>query len=78
MFNHNMQENEFHVGTNSYINPQNIYNNLNLTPTENESQYESYKKFVYNKNVYKNKHFYINFKIDNSDYSKQKGEKNDW
>lgn len=50
-FFHYMTANEFHVGTNEYIKPQNIYSNLNLTPSENESQYEAYKDFVYNKNV---------------------------
>ena len=51
MFNHSMTECEFHVGTNNYISPQNIYSSLNLQPKENESQYEAYKDFVYNKNV---------------------------
>ena len=51
MFNHTMQATEFHVGTNNYIKPQNIYSTLNLQPKENESQYEAYKDFVYNKNV---------------------------
>ncbi len=51
MFNHSMQASEFHVGSNSYIKPQNIYSNLNLTPKENETQYEAYKDFVYDKKV---------------------------
>ena len=51
MFNHSIQADEFHVGTNTYIKPQNIYSSLNLHPKENESQYEAYKDFVYNKNV---------------------------
>lgn len=51
MFHHSMQVSEFHVGTTNYTNPQNIYSSLNLTPKENESQYEAYKDFVYNKNV---------------------------
>ena len=51
MFNHSMNESEFHVGSNSYTKPQNIYLTLNLTPTENESQYEAYKDFVYDKEV---------------------------
>lgn len=50
-FYHSMQFKDFHVGTNQYIKPQNIYSSLNLTPKENESQYEAYKDFVYNKNV---------------------------
>lgn len=50
-FNHSMQESEFHIGTNDYINPQNIYSALNLTPKEKETQYEAYKDFVYNKKV---------------------------
>lgn len=50
-FNHSMHKSEFHVGTNEYINPQNIYSALNLTPKENETQYEAYKDFVYNKKV---------------------------
>lgn len=51
MFNHSMQANEFHVGTNNYTKPQNIYSTLNLQPKETESQYEAYKDFVYDKNV---------------------------
>ncbi len=51
MFNHSMQATEFHVGTNDYIKPENIYSTLNLTTKENETQYEAYKNFVYNKNV---------------------------
>ncbi len=51
MFNHSMQASEFHVGTNNYTAPQNIYSSLNLQPKENESQYEAYKEFVYDKNV---------------------------
>lgn len=51
MFNHSMQATEFHVGTNNYIKPENVYSSLNLQPTETESQYEAYKDFVYNKNV---------------------------
>ena len=51
MFNHSMDATKFHVGTNNYIKPQNIYSSLNLTPTESESQYEAYKDFVYDKNV---------------------------
>lgn len=50
-FNHSMQESEFHVGSNSYTAPQNIYSALNLTPKEKETQYEAYKDFVYNKKV---------------------------
>ena len=51
MFNHSLLATEFHVGTNDYIKPENIYGTLNLKPTENESQYEAYKDFVYDKNV---------------------------
>lgn len=51
MFNHSIDTTEFHVGTNNYTKPQNIYSSLNLTPKENESQYEAYKDFVYDKNV---------------------------
>jgi len=51
MFNHSMQANDFHVGTNNYTKPQSIYSTLNLQPKETESQYEAYKDFVYNKNV---------------------------
>lgn len=51
MFNHSMQASEFHVGTTGYTAPNNIYNTLNLQPKENESQYEAYKDFVYNKKV---------------------------
>ena len=51
MFNHSMNAEEFHVGTNDYIKTQTIYNSLNLTPKENETQYEAYKDFVYDKKV---------------------------
>ncbi len=51
MFNHSHDATEFHVGQNAYISPINIYKNLNLTPKENESQYEAYKDFVYDKKV---------------------------
>lgn len=51
MFNHSILTNEFHVGTNSFVNPNKIYSSLNLTPKQNESQFEAYKSFVYNKNV---------------------------
>ncbi|MBQ8615775.1 MAG: hypothetical protein IJ415_04340 [Clostridia bacterium] len=51
MFNHSANSTEFHVGTTNYTAPENIYNNLNLQPIENESQYEAYKDFVYDKNV---------------------------
>ncbi len=50
-FNHSMTASEFHVGTNNYIKPENIYSSLNLQPKENESQYEAYKDFVYDKKV---------------------------
>ena len=50
-FFHSMQANEFHVGSNTHIKPQNIYSSLNLTPKEKESQYEAYKDFIYDKNV---------------------------
>ena len=51
MFNHSMSESEFHVGSNNFTRPQNIYSSLNLQPKENESQYEAYKDFVYSKKV---------------------------
>lgn len=51
MFNHSMTANEFHVGTSAYTKPQNIYSKLNLTPSQNESAYEAYKDFVYNRQV---------------------------
>ena len=51
MFNHSMDATEFHVGTNDYIKSENIYSSLNLQPKENETQYEAYKDFVYNKTV---------------------------
>lgn len=50
-FNHSMEANELHVGTNNYTNPQNIYSTLNLQAKETETQYEAYKDFVYNKKV---------------------------
>ena len=34
IFNHSMEKSEFHVGTNNYIKPQNIYSTLNLQPKE--------------------------------------------
>ena len=51
MFTHSATATEFHCGQTGYTAPENIYNKLNLQPTENESQYEAYKDFVYNKNV---------------------------
>ncbi len=51
MFNHSAESNEFHVGQTNYTSPENVYNSLNLTPAESESQYEAYKDFVYNKKV---------------------------
>lgn len=50
-FNHSMQSNEFHVGTNQFIHPEKIYNSLSLSPDEIETQYEAYKDFVYDKKV---------------------------
>lgn len=41
----------FHCGQNGYINPSVIYNELGLTPVEEESQYEAYKDFVNNTSV---------------------------
>ncbi len=40
-----------HCGTTGYTKPENVYNSLNLSPAENESQYEAYKDFVYKKDV---------------------------
>lgn len=51
IFNHSQTSNKFHCGTTNFTAPENIYNSLNLTPVENESQYEAYKDFVYDKNV---------------------------
>lgn len=51
MITHGSLTNNFHCGQNEYIKPNNIYNQLNLTPQETESQYEAYKDFVYNKKV---------------------------
>jgi len=51
LFNHSMQSKEFHVGKTDYTSPEDIYNKLNLNPTELETQYEAYKNFVYDKNV---------------------------
>ena len=51
IFNHSMEASEFHVGTNNYTAPENIYKSLNLQPAETETQYEAYKDFVYNKKV---------------------------
>ena len=51
MFTHSATASEFHCGQTGYTAPKNIYNELNLQPTESESQYEAYKDFVYDKNV---------------------------
>ena len=51
MFNHSAESTEFHVGQTNYTAPENVYNSLNLTPAESESQYEAYKDFVYNNKV---------------------------
>lgn len=51
MFNHSMQSTEFHVGANAFVKPDNIYSKLNLTPKGNETQYEAYKSFIYDKKV---------------------------
>jgi len=49
MITHNSQNTEFHVGTNDYVNPSIIYNELNLTPAQAETQYDAYRHFVYSK-----------------------------
>ena len=49
MFSHSNTTSEFHCGENDYIQPNNIYNNLNLSPIKKETQYEAYKSFVNNK-----------------------------
>ena len=49
---HSELTSEFYCGTSEYVKPENIYSNLNLTPTKVESQYEAYTHFVYNKNAY--------------------------
>ncbi len=51
MITHGTLTNNFHCGQNGYTAPENIFKNLNLTPIENESQYEAYKDFVYDKSV---------------------------
>ncbi len=51
IFKHSALSEEFHCGYTSYTRPENIYNNLSLSPKENETQYEAYKDFVYNENV---------------------------
>lgn len=51
MINHSANYSEFHCGQNNYIAPENIYAELSLQPIKYESQYESYKAFVNNKNV---------------------------
>lgn len=49
---HSELSSTFLCGTNNYVKPQKIYSNLNLTPTNIESQYEAYKHFVYNKDAF--------------------------
>lgn len=49
---HSELSSTFMCGTNKYTKPENIYSNLNLTPTKTESQYEAYKHFVYNKDAH--------------------------
>lgn len=51
MFCHSTTGAEFHCGQSTFTSPQNIYNPLGLSPLENETAYEAYKDFVYNKNV---------------------------
>lgn len=49
LFTHGSITQNFHCGQNNFINPQTIYNSLNYTPAETETQYEAYKDFVYDK-----------------------------
>ncbi len=49
---HDALSDEFHCGYTGYTNPENIYSSLSLHPIEKESQYEAYKDFVYNDNVF--------------------------
>lgn len=50
-FEHNGNYNKFLCGTNSYTKPENIYNDLNLTPAKQQSQYQAYQDFVNTKNT---------------------------
>ena len=49
---HTELANEFYCGINNYTKPENIYYNLNLTPSKTESQFDAYKHFVYNKKAF--------------------------
>lgn len=51
IFTHSNESNIFHCGQTGFTKPETIYNELNLTLTENETQYDAYKDFVYNKKV---------------------------
>lgn len=51
MITHGSLTKNFHCGQNGYTMPEKIFSSLNLTPTENESQYEAYKDFVYDNSV---------------------------
>ncbi len=48
MFSQGGENLNFYCGENGYINPSNIYSNLGLKTDEKQSQYEAYKKFIYN------------------------------
>ena len=51
MLSHSAESNLFLCGTTQFTHPENIYENLNLTPSKNQTQYEAYKDFVYNKSA---------------------------
>ncbi len=51
MITHGSLTQNFHCGQNGYTKPENVFNNFNLTPAEQESQYEAYKDFVYDNSV---------------------------
>ena len=50
-FEHGGNNENFLCGTNSYTKPENIYNDLNLTPAKQQSQYQAYQDFVNTKNT---------------------------
>lgn len=51
LFRHSINGDKFHCGQNDFISPNYVYNKLGLDPIEEESQYDAYKDFVYNKDT---------------------------
>ena len=71
MFNHSALADEFHVGQNDYISPNEIYGNLNLTPKEIEGQYDLTDS-EYSQEIIKDEEFSKNLRAE---YERQKEER---